>query len=894
MAGRIRRLLRLPRSAARIRAEVDEELRFDLDMRVADFVRRGLAPDAARQRALAEFGDVETTRRYCEEQDRDAERAARIGHVVEDLASDLAIAWRSMRRTPAFAFVVLATFALGIGANTAIFSVVRRVLIEPLPYHAPDRLYRLYTAPAGADGDDNKLSAVELVDLASESRAFAGVTMSGNYGSAVYTDAQNAEPWRMASIALDFLDVLGVRPALGREFAEQDVQPGAPRVALIGYETWQRVFGGDPRVVGRRIQLNNLDYTVVGVLPAGFVMPEPGFNTVDALQPLNVAGIVRTARMSRGRAYRGIARLRDGAGEAALRAELPVLRRRLQDRYPEIKNAGVIRPVPLHAAIVGTAGTVLLLVMFGAVVVLVIACVNIAGLFLSRAAVRQRELAVRVALGAARGRLVRQVLTECMLYGVVGGAAGVVLALGLERGLVALAGDALPQIGAVRLDGPVLATAAVVSLLCGIVCGVAPALAATAVDVRESLGEAGARGASQSRLRVRGSRVLVSAQIAFAVVLLVGAGLLERTFNGLVRTNLGYTADTHALSFSVNLSGPRFRDTSARAAFMQALVDRVHALPGVTAIGYTWVAPWNGGLMGVRMRIEGRPNGAEPPSIEYATASDEFFSALQIPVRAGRVFTRDDRAGSPPVLVISESVARRFWPGANPIGARVRIDDLAPGDSGTVLQIVGVVGDVRPNLVDEPVPTLYTSERQRIGFGGNVVVRTNGDAEALTPAIRQALHEIDPRVPLLFARTLRDVLRQSIARQHLAMVLMAGFAALALGLAALGIYGVMAYATVARTREFGIRAAMGATPSSIVLLVLRQGIATTIAGVVAGAALALAGSKLLASLLVRVSPHDPLTFAVAALVVALAALLASLLPARDATRVQPVEALRTE
>ena len=377
-------------------------------------------------------------------------------------------------------------------------------------------------------------------------------------------------------------------------------------------------------------------------------------------------------------------------------------------------------------------------------------------------------------------------------------------------------------------------------------------------------------------------------------MLLVGAGLLARTFVALVGTDLGYAADSRALSFSVNLSGTRFREASARAALMQELVDRVHALPGVTGVGYTWVAPWNGGLMGVHMQIEGRTDVGEPPSIEYATASDEFFSALEIPLRAGRVFTRADEVGSPPVVVISESVARRFWPGASPIGARVRITDAPHADSGTVMQIVGVVGDVRPSLVADAVPTLYVSERQWIGYGGNVIVRSDGAAAALAPAIRQLLRGIDPHVPLLFPRTLRDVLRGSIARQQLAMTLMGSFALLALVLAALGIYGVMTYATLARTREFGIRAAIGASPASILLLVLRQGTLTTLAGVGCGVALAAAGSKFLASLLVRVSTHDPLTFVVAVAVAALTTLLAVLVPARDATRVQPVEALRAE
>jgi putative ABC transport system permease protein len=894
VAGRIRRLLRLPRSASRIRADIDEELRFDLEMRAADLARQGFDAHTARERALAEFGDLDATQRYCEQQDNETERAARVTQLFEDLATDLGVAWRAMRRSPVFAVVVLATFALGIGADTAVFSVVRRVLITPLPFRAPDRLYRLYTTPAGADGDDNKLSAVELVAIATESRAFSGVAISGNYGGAVYTDAQTAEPWRMASVAPDFLTVLGVRPVLGRDFSDRDIVPGAPRVTLIGFDTWQRVFGGDPRVLERRIQLNSLDYTIAGVLPAGFVMPEPGFNVIDALQPLNVPGIARTARMSRGRAYRGVARLREGVGETALRAELPLLRQRIHDRYPEIKNGGVIRPVSLHAAIVGTSGTVLLLVMFGAVVVLLVACVNIAGLFLARAVASRRELGVRAALGASRERLVRQVLTESALHGLIGGAAGIAIAVVLKRALVALAASALPQLGEVRVDAPVLALAAAVSILCGVAFGVAPAIAATRVDLRETLGDAGGRGASQGRVRVRGSRVLVSAQIAFAVVLLVGAGLLTRTFAFLVQTNLGYTADAHALSFNLNLSGNRYRDPTTRDAVMQSIGDRIRALPGVTAVGYTRVAPWNGGLMGVRMRVVSRPSDGDAPSVEYATASDEYFAALGIPLRAGRVFTRDDRPGSPPTLVISESVARRYWPGMNPVGTSVRIEDAVPGDSGTSMQIVGVVGDVRPNLVDEPVPTLYVSERQWVGYGGNVIVRATGDAAKLAPAIRQLLREVDPLVPLLFPRTLRDVMHASIARQQLAMVLMTGFALLALVLAALGIYGVMAYATVARRREFGIRIAVGATPASIVLLVVRQASLTTLAGVAAGVALAAAGSKYLSSLLVRVSTHDPLTFVGASLALAFVALVASLLPARDATRVQPVDALRTE
>jgi predicted permease len=375
----------------------------------------------------------------------------------------------------------------------------------------------------------------------------------------------------------------------------------------------------------------------------------------------------------------------------------------------------------------------------------------------------------------------------------------------------------------------------------------------------------------------------------------VGAGLLVRTFVGLVRTNPGYAVDDRTLTFRVNLPTARYGDAGARASFVESLVHEIHAMPEVGAVGYTAVSPWNGGLMSVGFRVEGRPTGhGNAPSIQYATASDELFSSLAIPLRAGRFFTPADRVGTPQVLIISERVARRFWPNANPIGARVRLGTGGAGDNSDAFEVVGVVGDVRPSVMADPLATLYVSERQWVGRGGEFIVRSASDAAALIPGIKQILRALDPQLPLILPRTLQEVVAGSVARQRLAMTLMGAFAGLALLISALGVYSVMAYAVLGRTREFGIRSALGAGRASILLLVFRQGLGTTVAGIAAGVLIAALLSRWVASLLVGVSTHDALTFTVAPIVLLVVATMASMIPARAATRVQPVEALRSD
>jgi putative ABC transport system permease protein len=777
--------------------------------------------------------------------------------------------------------------------NTAVFSVVRRVLIAPLPYRVPEQLVRLYTVPATADADYDKLSAAELAQLASDSKSLSALTAFGNYGSFTYDDGRIAEAWQTAAVAPNFLDVLGVTPLRGRGISMDDVARGAPPVAVISYSLWQRTFAGDTAVIGRTVQLNARGYTIVGIMPPDFVSPT---FTADAWLPLNLPGLMRaTGPFSHAPIWRAVARVRDGVSAAALASDLALVRARTQALYPDIK-LGVVRPVVLRDAMVGRARTVLLVVMAAALLVLLVTCVNVAGLFLSRAAARQRELGVRVALGASRSRLLRQLLTESVVYGIAGGGAGIALAFFTRNALIQEAAASLPPMGDIRIDMVVLAFAAALSIGSGIAFGVLPAFAATHVDVSASLGGGTARGASQGHARVRGGRVLVAAQMALAVMLMVGAGLLLRTFVGLVRTNVGYSADSHTLTFGFTLPSARYPDADARAAVARSLLARIRALPGVEHAGYTAVAPWQGGMMSVPFRIEGRPTDATAvPRIEFASITDDWLESVRVPVIQGRGVSADDRAGTAPVALVSASVARRFWPNASPIGAHIRIDTRNHADSSAeVREIVGVVGDVRPRFTEDIVPTVYVPEWQDFRGGGSFALSTRGDALALLPAVRAGVHDVDPLVAVGYPRTLRDVLRGSIAQQQLAMTLMVVFAALALALSALGVYSVMAYTVTSRAREFGIRLALGARRGAVLGLVLRQGMATALVGIACGLGVATVASGAIEKLLVGVSTHDATTFLAAPLLVLIVAIGACVIPARAATHVQPVDALRSD
>ena len=537
------------------------------------------------------------------------------------------------------------------------------------------------------------------------------------------------------------------------------------------------------------------------------------------------------------------------------------------------------------------------LVMGGALIVLLATCVNIAGLFLSRTAARRRELGIRTALGAGRARLIRAVLAETLLYGLVGGALGVVLGVALKAALLHNIGPMLPKLGDVRIDAGVLLFALAASIVSGIIFGVMPAVAATRVDVRDALGDSGARASSRGAATARASRLLVSAQVAFALVLVVAANLFVRTFKTLLDTDLGYQTTNHQATFFLS-PGARYRDPATQGAFIESFMQRVRAIPGATAIGYTVTNPWNGSWISPHFQIDGRPSdGGDRPSAVLATASAEYFQAMGMPVRLGRGFNAGDVSGSAPVVVISESMAKRHWPGSNPIGARIRLADFYARDASDTLllrEVVGVVGDVRQDAMSKASPTIYVSAEQAQIGGAAFVVRTTGDASLLLPLIKDAVHALDPKVPVVSPRTLRDVLSNIVRRQNVAMTLTGLFALLALLLAGLGVYGMMAYNVLARTREFGIRSALGASRGAVLGLVLRDGLATTALGLVAGLVLAAVLLRFAAALLVGVTAHDPVSYVAAMVILGVVSLAACALPARAATKVEPVEALRLE
>ena len=887
MSHSARRFFQLPwRSARRIQADVDEELAFELDMRTEELVQQGLSEAEARRQAVAEFGDLDETRRVCVELDRGGERSTRRAEWLAEIRQDVRLAWRGMRRTPGFAIVVLLTLALGIGANTAVFSVVRKVLLNQLPYHEPDRLVRLYGGTTDNPNARTMLTAFEIAE-AQKSPAFSEVGAFGNFRGTTYVGDQRADVWMSVDVDPEFFHVLGVRPLLGRAIDARDIGPDAVPVVVLSYPLWQRTFGGDSSIVGRGIQLSRRTYTVIGVMPPTFVSPD---RNPEVWTLLDLWSVLRDpVRARQMRVFRAIGRMGDGVTTAQLRSTLDVMASRARDQYPELHNISALNPVPLRETIVGGIRPILLVVMGAAALVLLLACVNIAGLFLSRATARRRELAVRAALGAGRARLVRQLLTESAMLALTGGAIGVGLAFWTKSVLIDVAARHLPPVGEIRIDTGVLVFAVVISLLSALAFGLAPALTGTRFDLQGSLMES-SRGASGGRVSSRLGRALVVAQMALAVVLLIGAGLLGRTLAALEHTGVGYDTGPNELTFGVNLFTPAYADAARRSTFVDNFTAALRTLPGVRAVGTVYIAPWYG-PNGTRFMIAGRPEPAPGSEDEahFDAVSEDYFAALGIPIRRGRAFTPQDRNGAPLVALVSESVAREYWPGENPIGQRVRLDSR----TGPWREVVGIVGDVRESPAEDIMPTIYVPIKQNSDGGGMFVIRTTGDAMALVPAIRRTLHEMDPAIPLE-VHTLSDILKDKLGARRLPTYYTSAFAALALVLAALGVYSVMAYSVTARQREFGIRTALGARRTSVLALVVRQGMTMAVIGTVIGLLIAAAASRVLTGLLVGVTAHDPMTFIAMPLVLLGVSVAACLIPARRATKVEPVEALRAE
>jgi putative ABC transport system permease protein len=800
------------------------------------------------------------------------------------IARDVRHALRMFVREPAFTAAAVLTLTLGIGANTALFAVVEAVLLRPLPFAAADRLVLVKHRDTRTGLTKQDIAVGDFVDLKARQQSFE---VFGGYGGVQSTLTGNGEPVRVegASVTPEVFAALGTQPAMGRLFTADDVREGAAPVVVVSHELWQTELGSDPQILSRSVQLGATRRLVVGVAPPGFRFP-PAERT-DVILPARVPATAPAARKS-GWIY-GIGRLKPGVTLEAAEAEVAALSRQFEQEYPQQNQGSLYFTQTLRDGLVGETKQPLLILLAAVGFVLLIACANVGNLLLARALSRQQELAMRLALGAGRGRVIAQILTEAMVLAVAGGLTGVVVAWRAAPALASLIPQAtpIPGLDHVGLNLWVL--------LFSLGASIASALVFSAVACI-GLTREGARGALSGQRRVtmtagarRAASALVAAEIALAVVLLIGAGLTLRSFAALIAVDPGFSPE-RVLTVQITLPAGRYAEQPARTAAYQRIFSAVDALPEVDTIGAAAVTPltgnnWTAPLIRPEHPIQA---GQRPPEVGWQSASGGYFRALKIPLRDGRFFEATDTMAAPPVVIVSDSIAEHYFPGENPVGKRLVLGDATA-------EIVGRVGDIRrASLSDAPRADLYFPFERQNGNGVTLFIRTHNDPLLAIPAVRSAVRQVEPNAVLFETRTLSDIAAASAAVSRLAMRLLAGFAIIALALAAVGIYGVMSYSVRRRTRELGTRLALGASRADIVRLVMRQAAAIAAAGLVVGTAIGLAAARALSSLLYGIPPWDPLALAGAGVVLVLTAFGASYLPARRASRVDPACTLATE
>jgi putative ABC transport system permease protein len=808
---------------------------------------------------------------------------------VDTLRQDIHVALRSFLRSPGFAAIVVITLAVGIGAITAVFSVVDGVLLRPLRFSEPERVVQIWSG-AGAD-PHGPTSSANFLDLRSRSRSFEAIAAEDFSWFNLTAGASSERPERLygAHVTPSFFRALGVRAAIGRVLADDEESPDA-RVAVLDHGVWVRQFGSDTGVVGRRITLNAEAYTVVGVMPPGFDFPSSLIHTrIDLWVPL----AWKPGEVQRGMRELGItARLARGVTLTQAQREVDGVAARLAEEFPHENERVSVALVPLREELVGKSETPLLL-LFGAVsLVLVIACANVANLLLGRAQGRRKEMALRAALGAGRRRIVRQLLTESVLLALAAGAVGAFLAVWMTDLIVALSADELPRVAEIHVDGRVLFFALGVSVLTGLCFGVAPALHLAGARLAESLRAAGRSLADRSERR-RGRRVLVVLEIALALVLLVSAGLLLRSLQQLLSVDPGF--DSRAvLTARVALPQSKYATADRQAGFMSQAIGRIAALPGVDRVAAVNYLPFSGSDADFGISIEGRvpTPGKGDFSAHFRSVSEDYFDAMRIPLARGRAFAASDRKGAPPVALVNHAMAHRYWPDTDPIGRRVRFGDATSTEPW--LTIVGVVGNVKHwDLRETDEPELFVPLAQSPASTFSFVIRTAREARDVAGPVRSALLDVDREQPATI-QPLRDLVTGSVAGPRFRGVLFGAFAATALVLAVIGIYGVISFGVSQRTRELGVRVALGAQRIEVMGLVLREGMLLTGVGVALGLLAAFSVTRLLQDMLFQVPPADPLTFAAVSLLVIATAMLANVIPARRAARVDPLVAMRSE
>ena len=803
---------------------------------------------------------------------------------MDSLIQDLRYAVRTLLKSPGFTLVAVITLALGIGANTAIFSAVSAVLLRPLPYPDAGRLVAIW----GSRGPDRQLltAYTDVMDFRAQRTGFEEIGVIR--GQSVNLTGREA-PERLGAeyVTAEVFGVLGARAALGRTFTADEAAPGRGReVAVLSDGAWRNRFGADPQILGRAVMLNARPHVVIGVLPPGYASP---FGAVDVWMP--ISSIPSRTTFDRGvRNVWAIGRLRTGVTLEQAGSDLAAIAARLSRDYP-VSNAGFgVTVIPLRAQVTGRVSTALLTLLAAVGLVLLIACANVANLQLARAAGRRHEMSVRASLGAGRARLMRQLLTESLLLSAAGGAGGVLLAMWAVGALVRALPGGLPAFGPVAIDRPVLLFSAGIVVVAALLFGLAPALSGSRSDLGGALRVRMPEGAVGGR-RFDVRSALVVAELALCLMLLASAGLLLRSVGRMRRVDPGFAVD-HLLTFQFRLPRAKYADAGARAAFFARAGEQVRAVPGVRDAAFVSATPFSGNWATTNYLVEGQPAPApgQAPAAGWEAVSDGYFGAMRIPIVAGRDFDAHDRLGTLPVVIVSRELARRTWPGATAIGRRIE----EVGD--TIWRtVVGVVGDTKQRTLGEDAEArIYVPVLQDPADFSNVVARTAGDPLALLPGVRAAIWSVDPDQPVWGVTSMDGLLSRAMGQARFTTMLTGGFAALALLLAGIGVYGVMAYTVAQRTRELGVRLAVGARPSQVVALVLLSGVKVTVAATVLGLALALAAARLLQAQLFGVSATDPATFIAVSAVLAGMALLACWLPARRAGKVDPVAALRSE
>jgi predicted permease len=871
-----------------VERDVDDELAFHLAMRAEKLRRLGLAPDVADAKARERFGDAAGVREACITIDRRYAREVRVMEWIESVWADFRYALRTLRRMPAFTAVASITLALGIGATTAMFTLVNGILLRPLPFPEPGRLVRLIQSYPEKGLNTWGVTPENIVmyrDGATDFESFAG------YGTSSITLRSEAGPTRIpaARVTAPFFRTIGVSPALGRAFSPEEDTPGHNNVAILGYGMWQERFGGKESVIGTNLDIDGVPTQIVGVMPRGFAFPRP-----DTRVWLPI-GLDPTRRY--GWFYLGLGRLKPGSTREHAERQTTSIMWDWARTSPTIARAQASAPektgmktivTPLHEVITGRTARPLTVLLAAVCLILLIAVANVATLLSSRAATRQREIGLRTALGATGGRVLRQLLTESVALALLGAVGGVVLAGALVRAFTHSPLVSLPRIDEVHIDGRVLAFTLLTSVASGMLFGLLPALHSVRSRLTGDLAAGQRETSHRSARRINNGLVVV--QLSLSVVLLVSAGLVLKSFQRLTHTDMGFRAEGVT---SITLPVPRRLNSSASMnAFLNTVIGQVRAVPGVRSASLSWSLPFEGNANTDGYLIGGRPvpsSGNEDQTSQIAV-SPGHFATLGVPMLFGRDFTATDDTAHAAVAVIDETLAKRYWAGAEALGQRIR----TTGDT-TWMTIIGVAGSVRDgDAATPPRPHLYVSLLQWGGNSLSLALRTSGDATNVVAPVRRLIAGLDPTIPLDGVRQLSSVVDQSLATRRLTKILLAGFALLALVLAGVGIYGVMSLHVANRHREFGIRLAIGAEPAALVRLVLGEGVVLAALGIAFGVGSALVATRWLRTLLYDVSPSDPAVFTTLALGLGAIAVASCYLPARRAARSDPLTALRAD